>query len=697
MDNLRNLIRDVHRRSLWQVLAIYLGASWGVLEAVDHVVGRLALASWMYGLAVVLLLIGLPIVLATAFVQEAPAARADSPLAGRGEHVVDEDDDGRPTAPGRPPTAAHRVLTWRNAFLGGVAAFALLTLGAGGARLLAPRAPAEEDAPRVVAALPFENMSPDPDDAYFTDGVHEEILAQLAGIGSLRVISRTSVMEYRETTKKLRTIAEELGARYVLEGSVRRFDDRVKVTAQLIDAATDQHLWAATYERRRDDLFAIQADVAEQITRALETELSPEERAWIVEAPTGNTLAHDLYLEANDYVRSGYSHDRRGNEASWRVALDLYEEAVERDTTFALGFAALAVHRVRLRWYGFENSEENLDDAHGALQRALRLAPDRPEILAAEGIYHYWGRRAYDVALRSLESAGEGAPAFVELAVPAFRGFILRRQGRFEESLAELRAVVETDPRDPRLLRDVAALALILRRFDLARAYLERAAALAPTDPVIFSFLGELKLLETGDPRLALAELGRFRGAGSDLLRDRVFFHLYAREYDAALAALEAVPDTAMLDHQVIVWPVSLLAALVHRLEGEEARAREGFGLARRLLERAVSQSEVNPRHLTTLALAKAGLGLRDEALADARRATKLVSREVDAYFAPVYLENLAWTHLLLGELADAIEILEGIADGPRQPAVHAEVLRLDPRWDPLRGDPRFQKLLEPR
>lgn len=672
MTPLRQLISEIHRRSLWQVLAIYGVASWIIYQVVIALWEGLGLPEWVPGTALVLLLVGLPIVLATAFVQEAPPGR--TPPASEPERVV------------------HRSLTWRNAILGGVLAFTLLAIGAVASSLLMPQpgAPAD-DGSRVIAVLPFENMSADPEDAYFTDGVHEEILAQLAGIGDLRVISRTSVMEYRDRSTNLRQIAAELGARYILEGSVRRFGDRVRITAQLIEAISDQHLWADTYDRERTDLFAIQAQVAERIVRTLAAELSPTERARIEVAPTTDIEAHDRYLQANQYVRSGYSTSRANQAIEWRAALDLYGEAVRRDSTFVLAMGAMAVHRCRMSWYGHDLGSDNVASARALLDRATR-GSDAPEIHVAEGIYWYWCQRAYDRALASLERAGPIAAAFESTSVPGFQGFILRRQGRFEEALERLGRAVDLDPRNASLIQNVGWLAAWTDELVRARRYLERAAALAPTDPATFRYLAHVALLETGDPGRARDELGRYRGPAGDLVADHVLNRLEAGDPDGALAALSAAPEGAVLDGQEEVWPVDLLAAIVHHDRGDTERARASFAESRRILaaEHAGSSGR-HERHLTTLALAEAGLGMRSEALAHARQAAARIPSHLDAWAAYHYQDNLVWTYVLLGDYPAALTELEILMASPRHPP--PKLLRLDPRWKPLRDDPRFEAL----
>ena len=324
MERLRQLIHEIHRRSLWQVLGIYALASWAVLQVVDTLGGALNLPDWFPSFALALLIIGLPVVLATAFVQEGMSGRE-----------VSDADLAAPVA----PTAG--LFTWRNALGGGVLAFALLGfVGTGwilfGGGLGGGSDTGELPQQATIAVLPFQNNSPDAENAYFADGVHEDILTQLSKIGALTVISRTSVMRYRDAPESnLRQIGEELGATAILEGSVRRAGNRILVTAQLIDVATDAHLWAENYERELNDIFAVQRGIAERVAEALQATLTPQEVSRIARAPTENLDAYDFYLRAREA-------DRRLTEEGNEEAIRLHNLALELDPEYALAWAGLS-------------------------------------------------------------------------------------------------------------------------------------------------------------------------------------------------------------------------------------------------------------------------------------------------------------------------------------------------------------------
>ncbi len=432
MNRIKKLIQEMHRRSLWQVVGIYLVAGWGALQVVDTMTGALGLPDWFPPFALALLVIGFPVVLATAFVQEGirGSEARSAPLDAAGASVAG------PTAARRPGLL--NLLRWRNALGGGVLAFALwgvvatvwLLGGGPGGRMLAAdddlaaiAARAEAELP-AVAVLPFSDMSPESDFAFFADGVHEDILTNLSKLRSLLVLSRTSVLKYRDTDKTVKQIAEELGANAVLEGSVRRFQNQVRITAQLIDATTDTHLWAETYDRSLDNIFQVQSDIALAVARALDATFSPEEERRIQAVPTADLAAYDLYLEG----RAAYNRYLADEN---QRAIDLFRQALARDPTLALAWAGLADGWSQLV-NRFDGGREWADSALAASRRAVELAPEMAE-----------GHKALGFAL-SVRGEEEAAIEEYELALsfdpnshPAANnlGVSLTNLGRFPEAI----------------------------------------------------------------------------------------------------------------------------------------------------------------------------------------------------------------------------------------------------------------------
>ena len=686
MSRLKQLIQEIHRRSLWQVLAIYVAVSWAVIEAADVIVARFSLPDWVYGAAIMLLLVGLPIVVATAFVQEGftTKSRHDPTLlpaeeqAGRGE-----------------PTGPRRLLTWRNAIGGGVLAFAMWGVVATGLLVIGDRgdpasATGSERDEKSLAVLPLDNLSPDPNNEFFAAGIHEDILSQLSKIRALRVISRTSVLQYANSDKDIPTIAEELGVDGIVEGSVRREGDQIRVVLQLI-SNDDSHLWSETYDRDLSvaNIFAIQSDIASQIARAIKAELSPEERRRIEASPTNNLEAYDFFLRGKAYFRRADWSDE-----NTRSVQRMWEQAVELDPGFAHAWAWLSIIYSRAYWFWLDHTEERVRQARAAADRALELNPDLPEGHLALAYYYYHGRRAYDQALRQLDIAGQLLPW--DPSLYAAKGYVYRRQGRWEQALESLRKATELDPRNARLLVEIGNTHVNVYRYDEALPFYDQALIIEPESELAAWSKALALLMRDGD-------LDTYRNLVSvhpewHLRRHELEF--LSRDYDAALSALsnleaEVIERRRGFYPNLYYEPRSLFAGLTQWAAGEIVSARSSFDAARVILEAAVAESPEDPRRRQALGLAYAGLGLKEAAAREAQTALELLPASKDALLAPYYIHTLAQIHTMVGDHEAAVQRLEQILSVASGNKISVPLIRLDPTWDPLRDHPPFQALLE--
>jgi serine/threonine-protein kinase len=541
-----------------------------------------------------------------------------------------------------------------------------------------PPPPGMADDPRPsVAALPFDNLSPDPGDAYIAAGFHEAVLTHLARIATLKVISRTSVLEYQDQTKNIREIAEELGVANILEGSVQRAGDRLRITVQLIDARTDEHLWAESYDRDLSDIFAIQGDVATRVAERLEAALAPDALARIDSPPTQDPEAYAFYLQA---LELGPLDGRRES---------LLSQAVQLDPSFALAHATLASLHMDVYWWREDRSEDRLRTAKAALDRAFDLDPDLPEAHFASGYYYYWGHKDYLRATREFALAAEGLPN----AAPVHSGLghVLRRSGRFEEAVASYQMAVQLDPRSTTALVDLLGTQSYLRRFEEAEATHARLAALLNL-PVASQALWYLALRQ-GDGERAERMLATLTEAGVE------------REYwpQASTAALiqrdyrraAEVVERAFRD---VYGPVDisvrqLYLGDIYGLLDRPQLALAHYDSARVQLEAEALQRPSDDRVLGALAIAYAGLGRDDEAVATARKAAALVPPERDFVSGGWRLVDLTRVYAMVGDVDAAVDQLGWLLRNPSGMTVGR--LRAEPRWDPLRDHPRFQALLE--
>jgi TolB-like protein/Flp pilus assembly protein TadD len=663
-DEPLSLLARLKRRKLFQWAIAYAGGAWLVLQLLSLLAQPFAWPDLVMRAAVVLLVVGFVAVLVLAWFH-----------GEKGEQ-----------------RAGGMEISMLAALLIVAATGVLLVSRGGGVAAAVPPAGATASRPdalgnrRSIAVLPFASLSADPENSYFASGIHDELLTQLSKLGDLRVISRTSVMQYAGTTKPVGQIASELGVGVVLEGSVQRAGTRVRVQAQLIDAATDEHLWAESYDRDLTDVFAIQRDIAQQIASALQARLTVAERATLAQAPTQNPEAYDFYLQARDYhLRADIT------EESLETARRLYERAVALDPTFALAHAWLSYAHGQVRWWGLDRSDARRDQQRAAAERAVQLQPRLPEARMALGLYHYWGHRDYERALIELRSALQSAPGHADLHY--LIGAVLRRQGKFEEGVREMEQALLLDPRNTLISRDLALAYTVLRRFTEADRILSRVLELAPDYYDAAASKGELYITWRGTVDTLHAAAHRFTEEGSGTRS--VSLHRFTaarltRDHGAALRAAEAAPEMVRLQRSI--HPRALLIGWARQGQGDAAGARSAFATAHATLSAALKNDPEDERLHVAQGFALAGLGRRAEAAAAIRRADALMPRERDAFLAVYYARDYAAIRAQAGDVPGAIAELQRLLSGPSLLSAHD--LRLDPIWDPIRDDPRFQTLL---
>jgi len=699
MDGFRRLIGELHRRSIWQVLAIYLAGSWIALQVVETLAETLDLPEWAPGLAFTLLVVGLPIVLATAFVQEGRGlggdggsgpgskAPADEPLS---EGQADSDPN---LALGSQESleAALSLFTWRNAVAGGIAAFALWGILSAGWIFLGPGFGGEEtsgpaaggtdvaaDAVQTIAVLPFANMSGTDEAEPFTVGIHDDILTQLSKIGALQVTSRTSVLDYRDSPKSIGEIAAELGVRSILEGGVQTAPNRVRINVQLIDAESDRHLWAETYDREltAENVFEIQSEIALSVAEALRAELAPEEQAAIAVVPTTDLEALALYHRGRELFA-----DRTDPQSAAGAEIAL-EAAVEADPEFAAAWAELTKARSWLLSLGTAD-EAGVQEA---LRRTKELAPGSFEAEMAEGYFHYYGRREMESALERFDAAARLRPTDTD-AIQA-RALILRRLNRWDESVSAFEQAAALDPRNTDVLRNEAQTLAMMRRFDESLALFAQALELDPSNVFLLADYAEYAIA-AGDTALAatiVTENGLAGRPEAWLANQQL---AWARlDFDAALAFVNGAPPS-----QVPFYGAFAMArrATANRRVGNEVRSRAAGDSVLVLMESFSVPSPGWREGIVSMALL--AKGRNDEAQAVARDCLELVDPENDA------LDDVAVATLclvLLGEAGDrdaAIDGLIRIADRPNRD-LSSGWLAHGPAYRDVLGDhPRFPEL----
>jgi len=545
---------------------------------------------------------------------------------------------------------------------------------------------------KSIAVLPFENLSNEKENAYFADGVQDEILTGLSRVADLKVISRTSVMQYKAGPRpNLREVATDLGVAHVLEGTVQRAGGRVRVNAQLIDARTDRQLWAERYDRDVTDVFAIESELAGKIVSQLQAKISPSEKAAIGQKPTADLAAYELYIHAKTLITaSGFSTPQL---ESLSEAVRLLNEAIERDPNFALAYYQLAQAHDQFYFSGIDHTPARLSLADAAIESLTRLLPNSGEAHLALARHLYWGYLDYDRARRELSLALQSLPN--ESIVFVLAGYIDRRQGRWTESTKNLERAVELDPRNADVLQQLASSYLCLRRYADAEGVLDRAIAVAPKDSTLRAFRASIELEWHADPhplsstiRAIIAEDPR---EGQNVAQIWLRGSLCERDFDGASRALAALPIAGCYEDR-IPFPRAWCEGVVARLRGDNAAAHVAFMSARSKAAKLVAGQPDYPEGLSVLGMAEAALGHKDDAIREGRRAVDLLPVTKDSIMGAMLLKNLALIYTWTGEKDPAFEQLSMAAKIPG--FLSYGELRLHPDWDPLRGDPRFEKIV---
>src|SRR6476660_6271385 len=574
--------------------------------------------------------------------------------------------------------------------------------GAGGFYIFSHRsgakAPASATTPtpvaipeKSIAVLPFENLSANQENAFFTDGVQDEILTELAKIADLKVISRTSVMQYKSgVARNLREIGKQLGVAHLLEGSVQRVGGKVRVNTQLIDARTDGHLWAENYDRPLDDVFAIQSELAKTIANQLQAKLSPTEKAAIEKPPTTDLTAYDLYLRAQALFAdtSDPIHAREKLPQAERVL----NEAVARDPHFLLAWCLLARVRGQIYFIGFDHTGARLESANVAAQTALRLQPDTGEPHLALADYYYHGFRDYKRARSELAIARRTLPNNAELF--EYTGYIDRREGHWEEATRNLERAIDLDPRNYFTLQQLALAYQSQHRYaDTLRVY-DRALTIVPGDPgtrisrarIALDWRADIKPFQTMLATLVAED----PTVASDV--DDQDVAACDRTPAAAARVLTNTPREGLAQNGVNV-PRAYYEGFFARLQGDSAKAKAAFTVARSEVEKTLEREPDFSAALSLLGMIDAGLGRKEEAIREGRRACELLPISKDAIDGPLFAVNLAQIYAWTGDKDSAIEQIAAVERVPN--SLSYGLLKLDPRWDPLRGDPRFEKIVQ--
>jgi serine/threonine-protein kinase len=545
---------------------------------------------------------------------------------------------------------------------------------------------------KSIAVLPFQNLSPDNAGAFFADSVQDQILTNLAKVSDLKVISHTSVQQYRDQpVHNVREIARQLGVAYILEGTVQRAPKRVRVNAKLIDARIDSEIWAESYDRDVADLFVIQSDLAQAIVNQLQAKLSAQQKAAIEETPTRDLAAFDLYLQAKEIVDT-YLEVEDPN-ASLLKAVRLLDEATGRDPNFVLAYCYASRAHNLLYFLDLDSSQKRIVLGEAAVDNALRLRPQSADAHLAKADHYFRCHRDYEHAQEELAIAGPGLPN----SVPFFNlsGYLHRRQGRWAEAERDFATAVKLDPRNPNAVNLLVDTFVLERRFPEAKLASDRAIAAGMREPVALIRRASLDFAETGDPTTLRAALAAApdTDVGGGETSWRILIALIDRNYNQARRILEASPRDGFQDVDFsFYFPRAWYEGLIARAESDKSKTTAAFSAARAILESRLKNKPADPRTLAVLAQVDANLGQKEVASEEAQKAATLMPVAKDAYDGPLILQGLAQVYTWSGDYDHALDQLQTLLGMPGY--LSYGYLKTDPSWEPLRQQPRFQQLL---
>ncbi|PYJ20215.1 MAG: hypothetical protein DME99_10585 [Verrucomicrobia bacterium] len=681
-----NFFSELKRRNVLRMAGLYLVGAWLVVQVAGTVLPMFGAPEWLPRTIVVLLAIGFVPAMIFSWVFE---------LTPQG---LKRDEDVAPERSITPKTGRRMdrmIIVVLVLALGYFAFDKFVLTPRREAALVSSAVPNESKFvinAKSIAVLPFENLSRDPENAFFTNGVQDEILSHLSKVADLRVISRTSVMQYKAGAQRnLREIAQQLGVAHVVEGSVQRAANKVRVIAQLIDARNDVHLWAQTYDRDLADVFAIQSDIAKGIADQLQAKLSPAEKSAIEQRPTTDVAAFELYSRAKDLILNvGFSAIFAQN---LRQGVELLNQALARDPSFFAAQCQLAYAHDTLYSLGVDHTPERRALAGAAVEAAFRLRPDAGEAHLARAQHLYRGYLDYDRALAELEIARRTLPN--DPRIFEFTGYIARRRGQHEEGLRNLQRAVELDPRNFSTLQQLAISYQILRHYAEEIATEDRVLSIKPDDPETKATRARALLDWKADTRPLRQTIDEIRSKNPEATQSvaDVWFICALAERDGAGAemALTALGDATFGDARTL-FSAAFGRGLLARMMKDENKAHSAFAAVRAEQEKIVqAQPDYGPA-VCILALIDAGLGRKEEALREIRHAVELMPVTKDASSGAAMIEYSAIVAAWVGEKDLA---LEHLAQAARLPGfLSYGRLKLLPWWDPLRGDPRFEKIV---
>jgi TolB-like protein/phage shock protein PspC (stress-responsive transcriptional regulator) len=672
--NRGNIFAELKRRNVYKVAVAYIVAGWALAQGIAQVFPVFDIPNWIVRMIVVLVVIGFPFALIFAWAFE---------ITSEGVKRTAEADTMPRSA--RPMNRAWIYIV----VVGATISVGLFFLG----RYTAGNRITLSGDKKSIAVLPFASLSDDKNDAYFADGVQDQILTNLARVSDLKVISHTSVRQYKTGAERnMREIGRQLGVAYIMEGSVQRARDRVRINAKLIDARTDAQIWAETYDRTIADLFAVQSELAQSIVLQLKAKLSPRQKAEIEERPTQDLDAFELYLQAKAIIDSYIN--ATDVRAALLQALKSLDEAIQRDPNFVSAYCYAARANDLLFFFDLDPTPARISMAEAAVKAALRLRPDSAEAHFARADYYFRCLRNYDRAQEELAIARPGLPNSSPFFI--LSGYVTRRRNHFADAERDFSTAFALDPRNPNAYNLLSDTYVLQRRFPEAVHVYDDVLSAGEQAPIVHFRRASCILSgngDTGPMRDVLAKFPDMEFAGGQTPA-RSWMAMLDGNYAEAERVLTASPRKDFQDIDFsFYFPKSWYQAMVARAKGDSPRAAAAFRECREILAQRLVVKPEHARTIAVLAQVDAGLGQKDLAISEAQHAIDLMPVSKDIYDGALVLEGLAQVYAWSGDRDRAIELVQKLVSMPGY--TNYGRLKLHPLWSPLRGDPRFEKIVK--
>lgn len=671
-NSLERFWHELRRRKVIRITTVYAAAAFVILQLVDVVAQPLQLPAWTQSFVIVLLCIGFIIaVLLTWIYDITPEGVKKTKPVSDGKHK----DQTKPVV-----SNAWRVTSYISiTIIVGLVAFNIMTR-----RNLSENPTGSE---KSIAVMPFRNLSNDSTQLYFCDGFMEEILNDLQKIKEFTVRSRTSTDQYRNTTKTVKTIGEEMNVKYLIEGSVGREENNIKIWVQLINAKTDEHVWANDYTREIKQIFSLQSEIAKDIASELETVLSPEENKQIDKMPTENLEAYNYFLLGNDYYWRSYE------KQNYEIAAKMYGKAIELDSNFALAYVRLSICYLSLYWFHYDHSPKRLAMSKEAIDEAFRIDSDLPQAHLALGTYYYWGFLNYSKALEEIKIAENILKNNSECIY--IKASIYRRAGEWSLAKENFLKSFELDPGSSRITYNTAETYFLLGEYQEAEKYFNKTYLLNPAFIEPYWLKSRMYMKWKGNTiqaRETIAEAYQVNGSSSNsfIFETTFLMDLYDGNYQRALSLLSSL-DIDIIENQFYFNLKSLLYARVYNLMNMSEKANAYFDSARITLELRIPKNPDDSRLYSALGIAYAGLGEKEQAINAGENAVELMPVNKEAYRGSYRVEELARIYVMVGENKAALEQIKLLLKIPSQLSI--KLLLLDPAWKPLWNLPEFKKI----